>query len=459
MINDDDLKIMKQSNTLCLGDVKKLMHRMKNSMIVGTELETQNLQKENRDKLIQILDPTDNYYAVPDNLVVQVTTDGSLHSNGNAEVIMLGDNASFEELRDKYSFVEEKLRELNFYVDHECGQHLSLLTQKPTRIPSLVFRNYFQLIKLFSPELLFFSGAGINLGVNAEQPIIRLGARQYANWNFNNTTAINKTSQQMIELSKLEAPRGIHSGREGGKYGFFNIYKTKIIPDSDDVGYLFVEFRTPDRQQIPSVTVALTFLIRALFLKAVKLSGSGLFLATNDYWENKRNWLEQIFNHPAKEILKNKELFSSAEYFIDYLKDEFFYLDGEKAFNVMKFLCKNPLWKIRMDLKNSELDEEFETRFKEYYKSKDKQDIIVAGLLELETYIRKNITNDFEKKEVTGTYETIQELLLVGINAKSTEELMDKLAEKCKVTNVTIKKYFDENNIKVEKINDRFVGC
>ena len=427
---------LKNEGMLTKEAVNKLKYRMNQMVIVGTELETQNPDATAFEKLKKELKPTNNYYAVPDNLVVNVVKDGSLHGRGSAEVIMIGDTMSFEETRDKYALVETNLKNLGYYADGECGQHTSLLTIKPVRLPGVIFKNLFQLTKLYCAEIARLTSTGTNN--NVERPIIRTNASRFANWNFKNTTAIGKNSKALIQLGNVE-------NQHNGKYGYFNIYKSHTIPpDNIDVGEFFVEFRIPDRCVIPSITASWNFLFKAMFLKAITISQSGLLTFTNAEWTEKKTELDNIFNQSVKQIESDKSFQRTTEEFLDFLEPEFEYMGANKAYKILKFMVNKPLWGSEMIVTKEKLKEIEQKNCKEDYR------------VDYEKYLKEVICEEEELQKESPAESKIKDELLLGVEAENEDELISFLAEKTSYTNETISKYLKEfktkNLMKKERI-------
>lgn len=403
---------------------KNMREKFNNFLVVGTELECQNKKASNRDKLREVLKPTKMYGSIPDNLVVDFHQDGSLHTDGSIEVIMIGDTGRYEEIRDKYDYVEQKLKECEYFTDGECGQHISILSIKPFRIPATIFKNIFQISKLYSPEMAYLMSCGTR--ANIEEPMIRSGALRYAGWNFKDITSINKKSIDLIKSCSSD-------NKNGGKYGFFNIYKTRVIPpEFDDVGELFIEYRIPDRCSLPSVSVAWNFMIKAIALKACTISKAGLFTFSNDVWKDKKVMLDKIFNSPVKIMEKDEPFKRKVRMFLDFLEPEFEYMKAENALKVLRFITEYPLWSGFYLINKEDYD----------YLNK-KNDF----RLDLENYLKNYVCKNKKDDEVLS--KTIIKMeLLAGIEAESENDLINKLIETTTYTEITISKVIDELKVK-----------
>ena len=124
-----DIRFIETTKKLDEKTVRAAHHRLMKNLIAGLELETQ-CDTNHREKLKALWKPTKSYWGITPNRIVDIKTDGSLYSDGNIEIITIGDNSSFEEQRDNLWVIEKELIKRGFFTDHQTGQHTTLLLQK-----------------------------------------------------------------------------------------------------------------------------------------------------------------------------------------------------------------------------------------------------------------------------------------------------------------------------------------
>ncbi len=315
-------------------EADKIHYRLNKNLVVGIELETQN-KDNHREALTKKFKPTGSYHGVTKERVVEVKGDGSLYSNGAIEIVTIGDNGSFEDQRDALALIETELLKKGFYTDSQTGQHTSLLLQKNFQVPDLVMRNIFQVTKLFLPEITYLVSTGVNPDVN--EGVIRKGAKEFANWKHNETTALGKTFRTLREKMGEQ-------NSAGGKYGFFNFYKCKLIPETNDCGHFFIEYRIPDRCMSPSISIAWGSMFKAIVLKACSMSKYGLVTMSNDEWKAKKKQYDELFTSDRRKILRDKDLKEQVKIFLDFLTPEFKRMGEAKALKILYKLAITPLF-------------------------------------------------------------------------------------------------------------------
>ena len=217
-----------------------------------------------------------------------------------------------------------------------------------------------------------------------------------------------------------------------------------MIPDSEDIGELFIEYRIPDRQGIPSITTSWNFLFKALVMKAWTLSQQGILTFTDAEWQYKKDMIAKCFNQSCEKLESDLTLKESTRDFLEFLEPEFEYIDGQKAFKILNYLVDNPLWqKKNQVLTKEEIDSLEKLSFKDDFR------------VNPELYLRHIVLGEPEKVEILIPDETsdlIKDELILGVSQD--KDLADYLSQELGINKVLIQeklKEFEPNIIKTKK--------
>ena len=289
----------------------------------------------NYQSILKELKPSNSYHGVTNERVEEIKGDGSLYSSGAIEIVTIGDNGSFEDQRDALWKIEKAMLDKGYYTDSQTGQHMSLLLQKNFQIPEIVMKNVFQLTRMFLPEITYLVSTGVNPNIN--EGVIRKSAKEYANWKSGTLNAVNHSFKEVKDSYNKQTSAG-------GKYGFFNISKSHLMPDSSDCGEFFIEYRIPDRCMSPTISIAWGSMFKALVLKACSLSKYGVANISEEDYKTKKQQCDELFTKDRQKILKDKNLKAQVNEFLDFLTIEFKNMNELKALKVLQHITKTPLF-------------------------------------------------------------------------------------------------------------------
>jgi len=414
--NKEKIIVYDETKKITPKEAEWLRQKFLHNLIVGSELETQNHNREFRKKLIETIKPNREYGCYNPTGVHSVVSDGSLHSSENVEIIYAGNNFSTEEMIKQLTFIENTMLNMNkygtagelldgFYTDERTGQHMSILQVKPFRVPELVARNIYQIARIFCSNLAHLTGTGIG------NTPLRSNSRQYAQLPI--STAKNKNFQKLINDVNNETG-------DYGKYSFLNIKKNVCSKDGEWVDDLFFELRVADRIMSPTIEAIIMQLLKAITMKACNVSTKGLILAKQEFWNDQKEIYNILQNKDKKQVTEGigKELTEQTNTLLKFLRPELDEIDKALYPTLLK-LSKKPLWvasKVGKDKNWKEIEKEYKKEYNKHNPNNtDKQ------LLMLIT-TNDEFLNENTKEETIKTWSE-----LLGIKETTTEQKINKL--------------------------------
>jgi hypothetical protein len=174
--------------------------------------------------------------------------------------------------------------EHNIYTSHHTGMHIHLLagytnndlTELEKPVPEIILANFYQLHRIFAPELYWIASGG---------------SQDYA------ITRYMLFRRPPFDYSAVTTPMGVikeEMGEKYGKYQMFNMNHCRIR--NRDVSTFHVEIRHPDTHLSPAISTALVALEVALLTKAIDLSQCGVISMKQDEYDFKKEIFSKFVN-------------------------------------------------------------------------------------------------------------------------------------------------------------------
>lgn len=214
--------------------------------------------------------------------VKDITTDGSVPHG--IELITVGKRFDWKTFSNMNKELLNHLSGEDAYGSNHTGMHIHLLagydgdrTELEKDVPSIILANYYQLHRLFAPELFWMASAG-----TTEYARTRYIYFRRPPFNFSAvSTHIRTIKGNMSELY--------------GKYQMFNLNHTAFA-GNDKIRRFHVEVRHPDTILSPSYATGLVALEVALLYKAISLSQCGVISIKQAEYDYKKELFDKFVN-------------------------------------------------------------------------------------------------------------------------------------------------------------------
>lgn len=234
------------------------------------------------DKFHEEFEPTHSLQHVGKYGVYDVKPDGSV-PNG-MELITVGRRFNWKVFYDMNKRIMDKFQENEFYTTHHTGMHIHLLAgyskdgirELEKDVPELILANYYQLHRIFAPELYFIASGGVSRHALTRYILFRRPPFDY--------TPMTKS---MNDIQRL-------MNDNYGKYQMFNLNPLHF--NNRDISRFHVEIRHPDTHLSPAYATALVALEVAMLNKAIELSQCGIISMKQDEYEIRKNLFEKFAN-------------------------------------------------------------------------------------------------------------------------------------------------------------------
>lgn len=226
--------------------------------------------------------PTGTVDFVGEHGVKEVTQDGSV-PNG-MELITVGRRFHWKTFYDMNKKIMDKFQKFDFYTTHHTGMHIHLLasynshgaSELERNVPEVILANYYQLHRIFAPELYWMASGGAT-----DYAITRYTLFRRPPFDFS-----------PMSSSMREIQRGMN--QKYGKYQMFNMNYVNF--DSREVTRFHVEVRHPDTHLSPAYATALVALEVAMLNKAIEISQCGLISMKQDEYEMRKKLFDKFAN-------------------------------------------------------------------------------------------------------------------------------------------------------------------
>lgn len=226
--------------------------------------------------------PTQSLSNVGEYGIYDVKPDGSV-PNG-MELITVGRRFNWKVFYDMNKRIMDKFQENEFYTTHHTGMHIHLLAGYSERgdrelerdVPELILANYYQLHRIFAPELYFIASGGVTRHALTRYILFRRPPFDYTPM----TKSMNEIQNGMNE--------------KYGKYQMFNLNPVRF--NNRNVSRFHVEIRHPDTHLSPAYATALVALEVAMLNKAIELSQCGIISMKQEEYDTRKNLFDKFAN-------------------------------------------------------------------------------------------------------------------------------------------------------------------
>jgi hypothetical protein len=275
--------------------------------------------------------------------IKEVTPDGSVPHG--VEVITVGKRFDWKEFHTMNKRIMDTFHEHDIYTSHHTGMHIHLLagytnndlTELERNVPEIILANFYQLHRIFAPELYWIASGG-----SEDYAITRYMLFRRPPFDFSATnTPMSVIRQEMSERYS--------------KYQMVNMNYCKF--KGRELSTFHVEIRHPDTHLSPSVSTALVALEVALLNKAIELSQCGIISIKQDEYDFKKAIFDKFVNFGTgdresdstdleQEDIENLQLRTSS--MIRWLKSEIYNLNPV-AYDILKKLSVTPSSLMRIN--------------------------------------------------------------------------------------------------------------
>jgi hypothetical protein len=253
---------------------------------VGEEYEVEIPRNRDIDEMVEeyrgLFRPTRSVDHVGEYGIYDVTTDGSVR-NG-IELITVGRRFDWNVFYDMNKTIMDTFRGSDFNTSHHTGMHIHLLagytsngtSELERAVPEIILANFYQLHKIFAPELYWIASGGTTDYALTRYVLFRRPPFEYS--------AVS-TPMEQIKNSMSE---------KYGKYQMFNMERSRIY--GRNVERFHVEIRHPDTHLSPAYSSALVALEVAMLKKAIDLSQCGIISIKNESIQSKKILFDKFVN-------------------------------------------------------------------------------------------------------------------------------------------------------------------
>lgn len=250
---------------------------------VGVEIECDGAGRA-MSKYRTALKPTDNINKFGDYGVYKVTSDGSL--NNGVEICTVGRRVDFRDMICQYKYITDLLENGN--INSRCGLHNHILiaygsnhTELEKDVPSVILRNFLQLIKLYYSGMVFITSTVYQPEHDTES--FTRGHRFCEHDTLYSTNIITNDIRTLV--SRI-------SGSSRYKVANINFMKE----NGDNLKQFHLELRFPDGSIFPTQIASQNVMYQALLIKAIKLSRFGI-VTTQESLEEAKELTNAIRNN------------------------------------------------------------------------------------------------------------------------------------------------------------------
>jgi hypothetical protein len=297
--------------------------------------------------------PTGTVEYVGDTGVLEVKTDGSV-PNG-MELVTVGRRFNWKTFYEMNKQIIDKFQENDFYTTHHTGIHIHMLagysnsgtSELERNVPEIILANYYQLHRIFAPELFWIASGGTNNYAITRYILFRQPPFDY--------TPLNHSMDQIRE--------GMNS--KYGKYQMINLNPSSI--GRDGINRFHVELRYPDTHLSPAYATALVALEVAMLNKAIDISQCGVISMKQDEYDFRRKLFDKFANlgtgdrdSDSSELtdLNLKQLQTMTKEMIKWFKSEIS-AQSPVAYEILKKIAVEPASQLRIGGKSWRMIEDY----------------------------------------------------------------------------------------------------
>lgn len=254
---------------------------------VGEEFEVQipedtDLDDTYRD-LHQELKPSNSMFHHGEVGIKEVVGDGSVPHG--VEVVTVGKRFDWNTFYNMNVKIMDALKGQQAKSSHHTGMHIHLLagyhnndiTDLERNVPEIILANFYQLHRIFAPELYWIASGGKDDYALTRYILFRRPPFLFS--------AVN-TPMEIIKAEMFE---------KYGKYQMVNMNFCQFV-NSRELSTFHVEIRHPDTHLSPAYATALVALEVALLHKAIDLSQCGIISIKQDEYDFKKAIFDKFVN-------------------------------------------------------------------------------------------------------------------------------------------------------------------
>jgi hypothetical protein len=328
---------------------------------VGEEFEVQVPQDKSlhnvHDRFARSFNPSRSLHHHGQYGVKEVMTDGSVPHG--LEVVTVGKRFDWKTFYEMNEHIMNIFREHDTYTSHHTGMHIHLLagytnndiTELERNVPEIILANFYQLHRIFAPELYWIASGG-----SQDYAITRYLLFRRPPFDFSATnTPMSIITEEMRERY--------------GKYQMFNMNHCRFARGRE-LSTFHVEVRHPDTHLSPAVSSALVALEVGLLYKAIDLSQCGIISIKQDEYDFKKLIFDKFVNFGTGDResdstdldvddIENLQVRTSA--MVRWLKSELYNINPV-AYEILKKISVTPSALMRIDgMSWNQIDEKLYT--------------------------------------------------------------------------------------------------
>lgn len=409
-----------REQNISLNESKYWKRFFMSNLKIGVEIESCFHGSNPISPLTQYLEPVSDYGKFGKFGINSVKYDGSL--NNGAEVCTIGRRVDFINLYEQYKFVTDEMIRLGAYVESRAGLHNHIMLdygnswsclEKP--VPDIIFKNFIQLLKNSSPELIFITSTMCQTvpGVNIDNQMYDKAITRCNNFCRNDTLlAYNFIRRSGLDVRDKISPNG---GSGSDRYKFANVKFMQFDQTGTNATRFHFELRFPDGSLYPAQMAAQNVMFAAMLLKAIQISEIGI-MGMSSEWEETKELMNLIrtdiygdrcskpVSDPTIETLKAR----SAS-FIDYLKPELDMFDTH-VYQVLKLLANEPVSLQRRTKSDKQINKDFDALVENMYLEKTADCAALLEIISLQNIAGFRTEMDLKKQLVETLSITSMEL-------------------------------------------------
>jgi hypothetical protein len=345
---------------LTTRDVEYWQMMFRKILKVGEEFEVQVPRNKSLssvyDTFNNALNPSRSIHHHGEHGVKEVMEDGSVPHG--VEVVTVGKRFDWKTFYDMNQHIMDTFQQHDIYTSHHTGMHIHLLagytnsdvTELERDVPEIILANFYQLHRIFAPELYWIASGGCNDYALTRYVLFRRPPFDYSATN----TPMSVIKEEMSE--------------KYSKYQMFNMNHSRFR--NRTLSTFHVEIRHPDTHLSPAVSTALVALEVALLHKAIDLSQCGIISIKQDEYDFKKTIFDKFVNFGTgdresdstdleQDDIESLQLRTSA--LIRWLKGEIYNINPV-AYDILKKMSVTPSSLMRINgMSWSQIDEKLYT--------------------------------------------------------------------------------------------------
>ena len=252
---------------------------------VGEEFEVHIPEEHDYDSVFsdfrRTFNPSGSIEHVGDSGVLEVKTDGSVPRG--MELVTVGRRFDWKLFYEMNKNISDAFNKYDFYTTHHTGMHIHLLasynhngSELERDVPEIILANYYQLHRIFAPELFWIASGGATRYALTRYTLFRRPPFDFTPLQ----SSMRDIRERMNELY--------------GKYQMFNLNPLSF--SNKDVSRFHIEVRYPDTTLSPAYATALVALEVAMLNKAIEISQCGVISMKQDEYDFRRVLFEKFAN-------------------------------------------------------------------------------------------------------------------------------------------------------------------